>query len=198
MKKVIFIVSAVFLLISCKESTKKQVKAAHKKTSVAKVDYATLGMQYAMNTQKVLGKNLMKAIKTKGTAGAVAFCNTRAYPLTDSMSVVQKVVIKRVSDRNRNKKNAANTEEISYINSFKEAISQNKPTQPIVKEVGDKVHFYAPIVTVPKCLQCHGTVGKEVKPAVFKTIKKLYPEDKATGYSVNQVRGLWHITFSKK
>jgi hypothetical protein len=45
------------------------------------------------------------------------------------------------------------------------------------------------------CLQCH---GKQVEPEVAKQILKLYPKDLALGYSENEVRGIWSITFNKK
>jgi len=192
MKKGWYFIIIFSLLASCKQAQKKE------NTTATKIDYTGLGLQYAVNTQKVLGKNLVQTIKNQGVLAAIKFCNIKAYPLTDSMSVAQNVVIKRISDRNRNKKNNVTFEEKSYIRSFENAVLQNKPIQPIVIKNRREVRFYAPIITVPKCLQCHGVIGKEVKPEVYKTIKDLYPEDKAIGYQVNEIRGLWYITFSKK
>lgn len=47
------------------------------------------------------------------------------------------------------------------------------------------------------CLQCHGTHRKTIQPDVFKTITGLYPKDKAIGYDVNEVRGIWSITYNQ-
>ena len=48
-----------------------------------------------------------------------------------------------------------------------------------------------------QCLQCHGNVENQIEEETFKTIKVLYPNDQALGYDVNNVRGIWSITFNK-
>lgn len=47
------------------------------------------------------------------------------------------------------------------------------------------------------CLQCHGNPNAEIKPETYTALKALYPNDKATGYDVDQVRGIWSISFEK-
>ena len=88
------------------QSGKKYVEPKKEKT------YADIGLEYALGTKKVLGKNLMVAIQKKGTLEALSFCNIQAIPLTDSMSIKFNASIKRVSDKNRNPNNKANTEEL--------------------------------------------------------------------------------------
>jgi cytochrome c551/c552 len=155
------------------------------------------GLQYALNTKKELGKNLMGTIQKKGTKEAVTFCNKRAYPITDSMAVAQNATIKRVSDKPRNPNNQASTKELGIIAQFKKAIANNEEYKPITEVENGKVTFYAPILTNSMCLQCHGTPRKTIQPEVFKTITSLYPEDKAIGYDVNEVRGMWSITYNQ-
>ena len=186
MIKNVVLVILVSLLISCNTSSKKSDKKESKKSTTK--EYAFIGKQYAMSTKKVLGKNLMTAIQKEGTIAALKFCNSNASSLTDSMSVLYNANIKRVSDKPRNKKNNANTEELKHIASFKLKVLNKQKTTPIVKDDGDKVTFYAPIITNGMCLQCHGTLEKELQPTVFSEIKKLYPEDKAVGYAANEVR----------
>ena len=54
----------------------------------------------------------------------------------------------------------------------------------------------APILlAAPVCLQCHGSPEKDIAPATMAAIKKLYPEDKATGFQLGDLRGLWRVTF---
>jgi cytochrome c551/c552 len=159
--------------------------------------FADIGLEYALGTKKVLGKNLMGTIQNKGTLEAMAFCNIQAMPLTDSMSVKYNAVIKRVSDKNRNPNNKANQEELVYIDQFKKDLAAKKELKPIVVDKGKKVQFYYPIPTNSMCLQCHGK-PENIKPDVQKKIKALYPNDLAVGYSENEVRGIWSITFDKK
>ena len=68
------------------------------------------GLKIALETKAVLGKNLMGKIQKEGTLAAFKFCNVKAIPLTDSMSIANNVNIKRVSDKPRNLKNKATSE----------------------------------------------------------------------------------------
>ena len=157
--------------------------------------YSDIGLKYALSTKAQLGKNLMKAIQEKGTVGAVEFCNIEAMKLTDSMSVMHNAIIKRVSDKARNPKNMANAKELGHIVAFKELVKAGFDIDPIVEEINGEVNFYYPITTNTMCLQCHGTPNEQITSTTFNTLNKLYPEDKATGYDVGQVRGIWSINF---
>ncbi|WP_452227830.1 c-type heme family protein [Lacinutrix sp. MEBiC02404] len=159
--------------------------------------YGERGLKYALATKAVLGKNLMGTIQKKGTLEALTFCNEKAYPLTDSMSVVHHAIIKRVSDKPRNPNNLANKKELAYINSFKNDIKKSKEPEPIVDLFDNKVHVYYPITTNAMCLQCHGKPDQDIKNLTLSKLSSLYPQDKAIGYGVNEVRGIWSVTFDK-
>ncbi|GAK89887.1 cytochrome c family protein [Nonlabens ulvanivorans] len=153
------------------------------------------GLEYALSTKKELGKNLMGAIQKKGTKEAVTFCNTKAYPITDSMAIAQNATIKRVSDQPRNVNNQANKKELEIIEQFKQSIANDDDYTPVTEVINGVNHFYYPITTNSMCLQCHGEPSKDISTDVYATISRLYPTDKAIGYDVNQVRGIWSITF---
>jgi hypothetical protein len=56
--------------------------------------------------------------------------------------------------------------------------------------------YYRPIKTaMPACLNCHGNPGEDIQQAVMEKINTYYPDDKATGYALNDFRGMWKITF---
>lgn len=158
---------------------------------------ADRGQEYALNTKKELGKNLMGTIQKKGTLEAVTFCNKQAYPITDSMAVAQNATIRRVSDKPRNPENQANAKELGIIERFKKAIARNEKYQPVTEIENGTVKFYAPITTNSMCLQCHGSPEKDIEPKVLTALTNLYPEDKAIGYDVNEVRGIWSITYKQ-
>lgn len=162
------------------------------------MNYEETGLRFANNTQAVLGKNLINAIDEKGAPGAMEFCNEKAYPLTDSMAQVLKASIKRVSDKPRNKNNLANDNELSHILAFKESLAKGEKPKPFMMEINGKMVGHYAIITNKMCLQCHGTVNKEILPETFSKIKSLYPGDMATGYTENQVRGLWVVEMEKK
>lgn len=174
----------------------KNNKGSHEINS-NKLSYADKGLEYAMTTQSVLGKNLMYKIQKEGTVAAIEFCNTKAYPLTDSLSVVYNANIKRVSDKPRNPSNKATKKEKEYINGYNEDVRKNIESNPIVAEESEKIKFYYPIKMNQKCLQCHGEPLAEINKNTLSQLNKLYPEDLAVGYKPNEVRGLWSITFEK-
>ncbi len=172
-----------------------RIRQGHKVDTIK--NYEEIGLQYALSTKAELGRNLMGAIQKKGLEKAITFCNERAYAITDSMARIHNANIKRVSDKPRNQNNKANGVESEYIERFKEIVANQNEIKPILVEEDNLVNFYYPITTNSMCLQCHGTVDKELNPETYKTIKGLYPNDKATGYDVNEVRGIWSITFNK-
>lgn len=169
----------------------------HGQTSNDDLNYEDIGIKYALSTKAQLGKNLMGALQKKGVKEAVTFCNERAYALTDSMAKLHKANIKRVSDKPRNQNNKANTVELNHIETFKTMVANQQEVEAIVAESGNSVNFYYPITTNAMCLQCHGKLKDELNPDNYKTIKGLYPNDKAIGYDLNQVRGIWSISFVK-
>jgi len=157
--------------------------------------YGEIGMGYASQAKAALGKNLINAIQDKGTVGAIGFCNTHAIRLTDSISTMKNAVIQRVSDRPRNQDNRATEEELRYIEFFKRTVSSGNEVQPVVNISNGEVDFYYPIITNTMCLQCHGKPKEQILPETLGTLKKMYPDDEATGYGANEVRGIWAIRF---
>ena len=169
------------------KGNQKGKKINQQGNNIKSQSYSERGLSYALSTKAELGKNLMGKIQKEGTLAALKFCNIKAYPLTDSMSVVHNATIKRVSDKPRNPKNLANSKENAYIRIFKDDAALNN----------DNVKFYYPIKTNSMCLQCHGKPTSDIKPITLAEINKLYPKDLAIGYNENQVRGIWSITFNK-
>lgn len=154
------------------------------------------GIQIAMEAQQLLGQNLMRQIHNNGTLDALAFCNVQAIPLTDSVGNKFDATVQRVSDRYRNPLNAANSEEKALIRIFKREMAAGMEPQPVVKKKGDSIKFYYPLITNNLCLQCHGK-QEDMDYAVKEKILQLYPRDQATGYSENEIRGIWKIEFKQ-
>ena len=186
-------VSGIFLIQCSKETGNKGVlpKEIIPQKQLTKADFKKI----AEETKKNLVTNLTQKISEKGAENALEFCNVNAIPLTKQLEDQHNVMIKRVSDKNRNPKNKANVEELKYIAQFKKQTAKKEEIKPVVIEKGNKVKFYYPIETNTMCLQCH---GKEIKQEVTSQILKLYPKDMAVGYNESEVRGIWSITFNKK
>ena len=175
----------------------KQWRKGQNQKDRTATSYSDIGLKYALSTKAQLGKNLIKAINEKGTAGAVEFCHIEAMKLTDSMSVMHNAIIARVSDKPRNPKNKANTKELGHIAAFKKLLETGSDIDPIVEEIYGEINFYYPITTNTMCLQCHGTPNEQITSSTLSSLRNLYPEDRAIGYDIGQVRGMWSIKFDK-
>lgn len=172
----------------------KNGKGRHKK--MKEKSPLAIGNEMALKTKAALGKNLMQAVNERGVAGAVEFCNVQAIPITDSLATMHHASIKRVSDKNRNPGNKANEKELAYIQHAKNELAQKGEIKPqIVEENGKWVGYY-PILTDAACMKCHGDKDNINKEALAK-IETLYPEDHATGYKENELRGIWVIEMEK-
>ncbi|MBK8290461.1 MAG: DUF3365 domain-containing protein [Flammeovirgaceae bacterium] len=159
--------------------------------------YVTRGNAIAKISFETISGELKEAIQSGGIEYALKYCNENAYPLTDSLAQTNQVTIKRVSNRNRNLRNKADKMEEFLIQGFGNDLNTEKEITPRLVLKDDSVIFYKAIITQPMCLTCHGKVEKELAFSTDTLIRRLYPRDKAIGYEVNQIRGLWRIGFKK-
>lgn len=166
------------------------------KLSQGQLSFLDRGFEYAMATKSVLGKNLKEKINAAGTLAAVEFCNLKALHFTDSMSTVYNAEIKRVTDQPRNKNNRANATELTILNEFKNQLANGEIITPQTIEEEAVVYGYYPIETNEMCLKCHGPV-ETIEKETWQRLKALYPTDEATGYSTNQLRGMWVVKMMK-
>jgi hypothetical protein len=193
----IFLIVGTLILISCNQ--KDASKTDHNAEIEVKkeINYLEVGKELALETKSNLGQNLARAITEKGPEGAVEFCNIKAIPITDSMSLLLGAKIKRVSDQPRNPDNQANDVELAYIKKWKNAHANGVDLPPMITEVDQKKIGYYPIITNPMCMQCHGTPGKDINLATLAKIKNLYSTDKATGYNLEELRGIFVVEMNK-
>ena len=192
-KVTIFAVGA--FLITALSCQKEQTNVTEKTTTEVRagkseaIPDGEILKNYAVEAQQLLGSQLKQKIAEGGPENALEFCNINAIPLTDSISKKYDVRIKRVSDQYRNPDNAANPSELAVITTYKAMLAAGKKPEGLLKDG----YFYSPIVTNAMCLQCHGTPGKELAEKTHQKIKSFYPDDKATGYGVDELRGIFSI-----
>lgn len=190
MKKIIYIVFGFGFLISCSQP-KQETESVEVADAVdlvqLKADYDTI----ATSSQKALMMNVAGAIKKGGTEYAVEFCNEKAMPITDSLSKQHHVSISRITNQTRNSSNYLKTDTDKAV--FKSFEDNSSLVDSLVKE-GEKYAYYKRINTaLPTCVKCHGNPESDIEPATYTKIKTLYPNDKAIGYSMDELRGLWKI-----
>lgn len=132
-----------------------------------------------------LKSHLQAAMKNGGPVNALKVCNEKAMPITEK---VQKegISLGRVSLKNRNPNNQPKEWMLEYINAFHKG--EIKTANIEVDIANGKKGLLMPIPTGGLCLTCH---GEKLAPSISAQIKKLYPEDKATGFKANDIRGFF-------
>ncbi len=160
-----------------------------------------IGKESAKTLFKALEPQLKKKIKKEGFAKASEFCANEAQKLTIEVNKkLQKgVSVKRISLKNRNPLNApVNTNEESILKAFDLLNSSSVKLKPLIEEGTNSYKFYKPLlIKKGVCLKCHGdenTINKDAK----EFFNKKYPNDKAIGYKINDVRGAIVVEINKK
>ena len=144
-----------------------------------------------------LKQGIVKAIKAEGALGAIAACNTLAPELSEKLAEEGKFEIYRTSSKVRNPDNAADAWEQEVLDKFAAEIARGtEPSklehfeQTVTKEGQKFFRYMRPIVTGEVCLSCHGL---DVKGDVKAEIAKFYPDDKALGYRIGEMRGAFSL-----
>ncbi len=157
--------------------------------------YLSVGDSISTDAQKVLLKNVAQAMKAGGVSNAISFCNEQAVPLTDSVSTHYTNNIKRLSDRNRNPDNAieSDLDESAWENIKLLMADSTKAKHLVMREKNTAYYYKAISIGMPTCLKCHGDKSVQIDPLALKLIAQKYPKDKATGYKMGELRGMWKI-----
>ncbi len=155
------------------------------------------GQKIVVEAFQLLSTNLASAIRQGGVSNALPFCSAAALPLTRGLAEQQGVTVRRFSHKPRNPQGKADDLELQILQVFEQAILSSRSPEPIVTNlVSGKVTFFAPIVlSQPLCLQCHGQPGTDIAPGHLALIDHLYPQDKARGFSLGDLRGGWRVEF---
>ena len=182
---------AAFILLSCNSSSSKKESIDPELYSV----YLKKGEDMANLAQSVLLSNVGRAIQKGGLEYAVEFCNINASEIIDSLNQSNDCIISRVSEKNRNPLNIIVNDEVKGLWNFYADKEINTVNDTIIQLAGNLV-FYKPIwIGMPTCLKCHGVIGEEMDIRTHEKIQNLYPADLATGYKLNDFRGMWKIEF---
>lgn len=97
--------------------------------------------------------------------------------------------IKQTSAKYRNPKHAPNDLEKKALAEFQK---DKNLTSFVWKQEGGSQHYFRRISVQASCLNCHGEKNKRPK-----FIKAKYKADRAFGFKVGELRGLYHASKSK-
>ena len=185
---VVAVVSCSLPSLSGQGSDAPKAKEAPARTFAARADEA---VDTLINT---LGGQLKAAIKAGGPEVALSVCKDIAMPLTEGTSEKFKdLTITRVTDKPRNPANAADATDLAALDRFRTAQEKSDPLVPFTTSAdGEPVRYYRPLVIADVCLKCHG--DRDAMSDKLRTlVEASYPEDKALGYKLGDLRGLIRV-----
>ena len=137
---------------------------------------------------------LVKEMQANGIVAAVSVCSDTAQLLTNNYGIKKGIFIKRVSFKYRNENDAPNKIETEALKMFEELKQKGelKETTEFFKTTEENgvtsVIYLKPILVQAPCLSCHGPL-EQIGPDVKQILQKKYPNDKATGYQLDDLRG---------
>jgi hypothetical protein len=140
-----------------------------------------------------LKPELKKALKSGGPAHAINICSEKAPAIAKDLRDSSGWYIKRVSLKARNSSSAIpDSWEEKVLKQFDErqAKGESARNMAYAEIVDGKYRFMKAQGAGNLCLNCHGA---EVKPEVEAVLKKKYPDDKARGYTLGQIRGAFSL-----
>ena len=144
-----------------------------------------------------LQNELKTAMQAGGPVAAIGVCNTQAMPITAQVATEHGLQLDRVSLKNRNPENAPNNWQAAVLKDFdrQQAAGKNIAkltwSETVNTDSGREFRFMKAIPTGELCLNCHGS---QLTPDVSRVLADLYPEDRATGYGVGEIRGAFVVT----
>jgi len=141
----------------------------------------------SQSLQQQLGAELMAAMKAEGPVYAIQVCNEKAPQIAQSISDAN-VTVSRTALRVRNPNNSATGEQKAVMEYFAARLAKDPTIVPEVlfTDTQGKQQYMRAIVMQPQCAACH---GHSVQPEVKQAILAKYPDDKAIGFNVGDLRG---------
>lgn len=199
MKKTLVALTAATLLGSCAASN---VKSIDDEASLNKVKAIT-EQSFKTVVPKLMG-TVMTKVEKEGYASAVSFCNENVAGMgknaTEALSAkfskeygIKSFRFGRTTEKLRNPDNAPNAAQHYVLEKWEDAEESGEKASPMFIEADGVYYGMMPIrIQTPVCLGCHGTPDK-VDQDAMKVIEERYPDDRATGYKLNDLRGAFYV-----
>jgi hypothetical protein len=138
---------------------------------------------------------LTQEIEQGGPAHAVDACQIQAPQMARKASETTGWQVRRVTLRERNPKAVPDAWERAALEDFDRRAAAGESPATLeraerVVENGQPVYRYVRALPVQAvCLNCHGAAERQ-SPELRERLRTLYPDDKAVGYELGQIRGV--------
>ena len=125
----------------------------------------------------------------EGPTAAIDICMLNVDEISQNQA--QNVIaVGRSSHKLRNPNNVAPDWVAPIMESYQHSERPLKPQT--ITLPNNHIGYVEPIMLKPLCTTCH---GEKITSNVLAHIKKRYPEDQATGFKVNDLRGVFWLEF---
>ena len=144
-----------------------------------------------------LQNQLKSAMADGGPTAAIEVCNVAAPEIAQAASAARGWSVGRTSLKLRNPANVPDAWELAVLHDFeaRKAAGEDPATLDHAEIVGGDgqrtFRYMKAIPTQPVCIVCHGA---SIAPEVTARLDALYPEDRARGFSIGDIRGAFSIT----
>ncbi|MDH3661552.1 MAG: DUF3365 domain-containing protein [Alphaproteobacteria bacterium] len=145
---------------------------------------------------KTLKAELQQAMEAGGPTNAIGVCHEVAPEIAREQSESSGWDVGRTALRLRNPMNAPDDWERATLEQFEARKVAGQDTQTMerhetVSENGETMFRYMKAIpTAELCTNCHGT---DLAPKVEARLAELYPEDRAIGFAVGDIRGAFTL-----
>ncbi|QGU32476.1 Tll0287-like domain-containing protein [Thermochromatium tepidum] len=146
-----------------------------------------------------LQSELKAAIESGGPVGAISVCKDRSPAIAAELSEASGWEVGRVSLKTRNTKlGTPDAWETRVLESFKARLAEGQPAETLSQaevvedDQGRRTfRFMKAIPTQEVCLACH---GKTIAAPVAQALDEHYPNDRARGFEVGDIRGAFTLS----
>ena len=139
-----------------------------------------------------LKQELLGALNDGGPAEAISVCETEAPKLAAAYSEAEFMSLKRITDRNRNPENLADSVQMEVLSRMSADTSIMEQFLWTESKTGKRFSYYKAIHGNKLCLQCHGKT-ENIDPSVSQALVNAYPGDRAVEYEEGDFRGAFLV-----
>ncbi len=139
---------------------------------------------------------LQTAIDAGDVGRALRVCKTIAPEITQTIGKPGDWRVRRTALRVRNPDNAPTREEKAVLTEFQARADRGEKlsgmeSMALARRLDKPVFHYMQAIPLGElCAQCHGT---KIDPDLALLIQALYPEDRATGFEIGELRGAYTL-----
>ncbi|WP_371193858.1 DUF3365 domain-containing protein [Glaciecola sp. SC05] len=135
---------------------------------------------------------LVGAIQSGGLAHAVDVCHSTAPQIAEDLST-EGWHVARTSLKARNEQNQPDSWEVEMLQTFDQQFKSGIEAKALNAELYKqaKFRYMQAIPTDQVCLACHGV---SIDAALSEAINKQYPKDRATGFTLEDIRGAFTVS----